>query len=147
MRPESTPYERLTPPLSDAVSSLPTVRTPYVGVLIAESLIVGSTLDAKIVVTRIRRVRPDTISADQPAIWTLLDIEIDPTDAEDLAGSLSEVLDRPGWYADYRTDTDVYVIFPGQVFHYPRGDHAGRAEAVGFGRQLGVPEPQLDWPV
>ncbi|SDS46316.1 hypothetical protein [Microlunatus soli] len=121
--------------------------TRYVGVLIAESLQVGPVLDARMTVTRIRRVRPDGTSAEQPPIWTLLDIEVDPADAEDLAGSLSEVLDRPGWYADYRTDTDVYVIFPGRVFHYPRGDHAGRAEAVEFGRRLAVPESQLDWPV
>jgi hypothetical protein len=28
---------------------------------------------------------------------------------------------------------------------YPRGDEDGRAEARAYGRELGIPEPQLDW--
>jgi hypothetical protein len=39
------------------------------------------------------------------------------------------------------------VVYAGQVFRYPRGDAAGRAEAVAYGRARGVPEDQLDWPV
>ena len=38
-------------------------------------------------------------------------------------------------------------MFPGQIFRYPRGDAAGRAEAQAYGRQLANPEPQLDWTV
>lgn len=29
---------------------------------------------------------------------------------------------------------------------YRRGDQAGRAEAVEYGKTVGVPEHQLDWP-
>jgi hypothetical protein len=36
-------------------------------------------------------------------------------------------------------------VFPGRVFRYPRGDAAAREEAKAFGRELGIPEPQLDW--
>jgi hypothetical protein len=35
----------------------------------------------------------------------------------------------------------------GRVFRYPRGDSAGRAQAAAYGRSVGVPENQLDWPV
>jgi hypothetical protein len=31
------------------------------------------------------------------------------------------------------------------VFRYRRGDEAGRAEAVAYGRSVGTPEHQLDW--
>jgi hypothetical protein len=37
------------------------------------------------------------------------------------------------------------VVFPGRIFCYPRGDKAGRADAQAYGRQLAIPEPQLDW--
>jgi hypothetical protein len=36
-------------------------------------------------------------------------------------------------------------MFPGRTFHYPRGDEADRAEAQAHGRQLAIPQPQLDW--
>jgi hypothetical protein len=39
------------------------------------------------------------------------------------------------------------VVFPGRVFRYRRGDEAARAQAQEHGRQLGIPEHQLDWPV
>ncbi|MFD9390499.1 hypothetical protein ACFWBB_07080 [Streptomyces sp. NPDC060000] len=33
----------------------------------------------------------------------------------------------------------------GKVFRRRRGDEAGRAEAVAYGRSLGTPVHQLDW--
>jgi len=38
-------------------------------------------------------------------------------------------------------------LFPGRIFRYPRGDEPGRAEAQAYGRQLAIPDPQLDWTV
>lgn len=38
------------------------------------------------------------------------------------------------------------MVYAGCTFHYARGDAAGRAEAVAYGREHGVPEAQLDWP-
>jgi len=34
-----------------------------------------------------------------------------------------------------------------QIFRYPRGDAAGRAQAEANGHTQGVPDDQLDWPV
>ena len=64
---------------------------------------------------------------------------------------LAEVLTRSlipegGWYRDLRTVGDTFVVFAGQVFRYPRGDVRGRSEAEAYGRSVGVPEAQLDWP-
>jgi hypothetical protein len=55
------------------------------------------------------------------------------------------VLDGPGWYADFHDEHESFVIFPGRVFRYWRGDAAARAEAQEYGRGLKIPEPQLDW--
>jgi hypothetical protein len=48
---------------------------------------------------------------------------------------------------NFESPTESFVIFPDRIFRYPRGDAAGRAEAQAYGRQLAIPEPQLDWTV
>lgn len=119
------------------------------GTLIAESLRVGANLvDLKLTVRKISRLRPGDTTADQPKIWTLLDVEADEADAGNLAQAFSGALDdQPSWYVDFRSPAETFVVFPGRIFRYPRGDHAGRAEAQAHGRQLAIPESQLDWPV
>jgi hypothetical protein len=116
------------------------------GVLIAESLKVGVELSGTpLVVDRIVRVDAADATADQPRTWTLLYFRAEQTQAEALAGKLADLLDTPGWYVDFRTEEEVYVTFPDKIFRYTRGDAAGRAEAVAYGRTVGVPDSQLDW--
>jgi hypothetical protein len=80
-------------------------------------------------------------------VWTVVGFEADDGVADRLAQSLSESLIADcGWYADFKTGHDHVVVFPGRIFWYRRGDHAGRAEAIAYGRTAGVPESQLDWP-
>ena len=118
------------------------------GVLIAESLRAGAVLgDLGVTVTAILRVRPGGTTDDQPDLWTLIDFSAGDGEVDRLASAFAEVLDEPGWYVDFRTDAETFVIFAGRVFRYPRGDAAGRAAAQRHGRALGVPEAQLDWPV
>lgn len=118
------------------------------GTLIAESLRVGTNLEnLNLTVRKISRLRPGNTTADQPKTWTLLDFEADEAAAGELAQALADALDRPGWYADFRSPVETFVVFPGRIFRYPRGDDAGRAEAHAHGRQLAIPEAQLDWPV
>jgi hypothetical protein len=38
-------------------------------------------------------------------------------------------------------------VFADRTFRYRRGDRVGRGEAIEYGRSVGVPEVQLDWPV
>ena len=64
-----------------------------------------------------------------------------------LAQAFADVLDQPGWYVNFESPAESFVVFPGRIFRYPRGDAAGRAEAQAYGRQLAIPEPQLDWTV
>jgi hypothetical protein len=46
-----------------------------------------------------------------------------------------------------RTPEETFVVYSGRILRYPRRDSSGRAEAAAYGRSLGVPENQLDWPV
>ncbi|MER7201442.1 MULTISPECIES: hypothetical protein [unclassified Streptomyces] len=41
---------------------------------------------------------------------------------------------------------EAFVIFSGKVFRHPRHQAEGRREAQVYGRSIGNPEPQLDWP-
>jgi len=116
----------------------------YDGVLILESLKVGTQLDGiPLTVRKLSRLAVTGTTADQPPVWSLLEFEVEH--AEELAELLSKALDGPGWYADFHDDREIFVVFPGRVFRYRRGVEAARAEAQEFGRRLEIPEAQLDW--
>ncbi len=120
----------------------------FSGALILESMRVGTRLDdLNLVVRSIYRFRPDGTMADQPVTWSVLEFEVSDGDAPQIAEAFRGVLSQPGWYVDFRSPAETFVVFPGQVFRYPRGDTGGRASAQAHGRSVGVPERQLDWPV
>jgi hypothetical protein len=109
---------------------------------------VGTNLeDLKLTVCKISKYRPAGTTPEQPDIWTVLDFEADEATARDLAEAFADVLDQPAWYVNFQSPSEAFVVFPGRIFRYPRGDEAGRAGAQAYGRQLAIPEPQLDWPV
>ena len=118
------------------------------GTLIAESLRVGTTLtDLNLTVRKISRYRAGGTTPDQPSIWTTLEFEAEQSDAKELAEVFAQVLDLPGWYVNFQSPAESFVVFPGKIFRYPRGDAAGRAAAQAHGRQLAIPDPQLDWTI
>jgi hypothetical protein len=118
------------------------------GTLIAESLRVGATLaELNLVVRKISRYRAGGTAPDQPDIWTTLDFEANDSDAAILAEAVAGVLDRPGWHANFQSPAESFVVFPAKIFRYPRGDAPGPAAAQAHGRQLAIPEQQLDWTV
>jgi hypothetical protein len=117
------------------------------GTLIAESLRTGAELSGvRLIIQKISRLAAGDVTVGQPELWTLVDFEADEADAEALAQLLADALDEPGWYTDFRTPKETWVVYSGRIFRYPRGDTSGRAEAAAHGRSLGVPEDQLDWP-
>jgi hypothetical protein len=75
----------------------------------------------------------------------LIEFEAPASSSDELASELADSLLSPGWYANWNSDTEATVVFPGKIFRYLRGDPAGREEAEAHGRSVGVPEPQLDW--
>jgi len=119
------------------------------GALIAESLRVGAKLDdLALTVTTISRAELGDVSAGQPRTWTFIEFEAPDADADRLVRALEGALARiGGWYCDFRNDAETFVVFADRAFRYPRGDRDGRAAAVEYGRSVGVPESQLDWPV
>jgi hypothetical protein len=56
------------------------------------------------------------------------------------------VLEDGGWYVDFHSPEETFVVFAGRVCRYRRGDERGRAEAEAYARARGVPQAQLDWP-
>jgi hypothetical protein len=119
------------------------------GTLLAESLQIGAEVSvAGLRLTRIyRRDVSASVSTTQPPVWTFLDFEAGDEAAGPLAESLARsLLAEGGWYADFGVGDDHVVVFSGKVFRYQRGDQDGRAEAMAYGRAVGVPEHQLDWP-
>ena len=119
------------------------------GALIAESLRVGAKLDdLALTVTTISRAELGDVSAGQPRTWTFIEFEAPDADADRLVRALEGALARiGGWYCDFRNDAETFVVFADRSFRYPRGDRDGRAAAAEYGRSVGVPEAQLDWPV
>ena len=98
-------------------------------------------------VTKVARADVGDVDAGQPRTWTFIEFTAGDDQRERLADALSRALDdHGGWYCDFRTDDETYVVFAGRVFRYARGDGAGREEAVDYARTIGVPEGQLDWP-
>ncbi len=104
---------------------------PLTGVLIAQSLQVGSVLEGvRLTVVKISHgLAPEPVQAGQPVEWTLIDFEAGDDEAEQLANALERVLEpKGGWYCDFRNDEETFVVFAGRTFRYPRGDPRGRAE-------------------
>lgn len=118
------------------------------GCLIGESLRIGAPLDGiALTLTKIWRADVGDEAVGQPLTWTFIEFEAPDDAAETLANALSSALDPSlGWYCDFRTLAETYVVFGGRVFRYPRGDRTRRAEVEQYARSLGVPETQLDWP-
>lgn len=116
---------------------------------IAESLRLGVALDGVALhvheVTRIGPLRD--LPPAQPTVWTFVEFTVADADAPALAEALAATLDaEPGWYCDFRTTTEAFVVFTERVFRYPRRDVQGRQAAADHARSVGVPDRQIDWP-
>jgi hypothetical protein len=116
------------------------------GAILAESLKPGTGFDGHgMRIIRCARFEVTSAADYQPPIWTLIEFEAPAGSSDALAAELADSLLSPGWYANWNSDTEATVVFPGTIFRYPRGDQAGREEAQAHGRSVSVPEPQLDW--
>jgi hypothetical protein len=125
-------------------SGMPDAEAVYSGTLIGESLRVGTELEGiPLTVTKVRRVCVE----DEPQLWTLIYFEVAAARAANLAEVLSRVLEHAGgWYCDFRSDDEVFVVFCDRIFRYRRGDRTARSAVEDYARSVGVPEAQLDWP-
>ncbi|MFW5853333.1 MAG: hypothetical protein ACOCU8_01705 [Patescibacteria group bacterium] len=121
----------------------------YKGVIIEESLMDKSILDeVKIISTKVELV---TAEHKTPWIkqWTLHDVEIPAQKSAIIAEKLSQALDdKHDWYADYKTDTDHFIIYRNKVFHITdRSDKKQYDQAKQYGISIGIPDYQVDFSV
>ncbi|WP_153411230.1 hypothetical protein [Nocardia macrotermitis] len=118
-----------------------------IGVLIAESLRVGSTLPSLgITLGTITRLVPAQPAAGQPPAWTLIEFGVDVTHAHTFADELAGALDIGPWYVEFHTHTETFIVFRNRIFRFARDDEHGHTIAADHGRNLGIPDHQLDWP-
>ncbi len=116
------------------------------GAVIAESLLVGFVLEqVPLTVIRLSRTAITDPAPSQPSVWTLLEFEAESNYAETLSSHLSSGLASPGWYASFDSDGEVWVIFPGRVFHYDRADASAHDEVSRYAHEAGLPDDQCDW--
>jgi hypothetical protein len=118
------------------------------GMLIAESISKDNPFKGvDLQVRKISRSDAGDVSAGQPLTWTFIEFEVDDQVVADLSEALRRSLDPSGgWYCDFRTEEETFVVFAGRLFRYPRGEAEGRANAEAYGQSVGVPKFQLDWP-
>jgi hypothetical protein len=121
--------------------------TPLIrGTILAESIKPGSRFEGHgMRIISWARYEVSGTAEYQPPIWTAIEFEAPAESSGALAADLSDALLLPSWYANWTSDTEATIVFPGRIFSYSRGGKAGRAEAQEFGRRCGVPEHQLDW--
>lgn len=118
------------------------------GILIAESLLKSSPLEGvTLQVRKVSRADAGDVSVGQPLTWTFIEFTVE----DQVLGALIEALSRSldpagGWYCDFRTAEETFVVFAHQTFRYIRGDVQGRSKAEAYSTSVGVPVAQLDWP-
>ncbi len=115
-----------------------------VGLILKESLEDLDVLDL-MHITKTETWQVPNAAAYQPPVWTALSFEAEASRADDLAEKMAAALKPRAWYINASTDTHVFVIFPGRVFKYLKGDREQREAVKRFGRSLAIPESQLDW--
>jgi len=119
-----------------------------VGAIVCESLRPGTRLESPgLTMLTMSRYDLSEPGRDQPSRWTLIEFDGPEEIAERLARELSEILlVEGGWYANFSTSTEAFVVYASKIFRYDRETTSGREAALEYGRSVGVPEPQLDWP-
>lgn len=120
----------------------------YRGTIIEESL--KNKDFPKGVVIFSTKVEPVTEGHKTPWLkqWTLHAVGIPEDGAESVAEKLSKSLDdsHPGaWYADFKSDTTHYIIFPDKIFRIDRTSKEEYAEATAYGISIGIPVHQVDF--
>jgi len=116
----------------------------YRGLLLKEGLSDETVLD-DLIISKTEYWDVKNTSADQPKQWTAISFEVDGDQVDVIAENLSNALRPTGWYLNMNSDDEVIVVFPRKVFKYRKGDSGKRAEAIEFGKSVGIPDSQLDW--
>ena len=113
------------------------------GLLLRESLKDEGVLDSvKVTKTEVWDVQ--NAEGGQPERWTAISFEGESDQADVVAEAMGQAI-KPEWYANFSTETHVYVMFEDRVFKYVKGDAAVRAKVEAYAISVGIPETQVDW--
>jgi hypothetical protein len=117
------------------------------GYILVEGMRLGARLEGlPLTLKRIERRPVSNPPPGQPPVWSTVEFEFPEDETERVVDALAAVLDEHGgWYTNFTVDGKTFVIYAHRIFRYPAGDEAGRAEAEAYGREVGVPDRQLDW--
>jgi hypothetical protein len=116
----------------------------FKGLLLRESLKDEGILDL-LRVTKTEVWDVANAEGDQPERWTAISFEGERDRADVVAEAMGQAI-KPEWYANFSTETHVYVVFENRVFTYSKGDAEARAEVEAHAISAGIPESQVDWP-
>lgn len=119
----------------------------FKGIIIEESLTDKSVLSSVSIIST--KVEPVAQSHQTPWIkqWTLHTVEVPKDNAPEVADRISKALDQDhDWYADFKTDTEHYVIYRDKVFYISdRTDKSQYDEATAYGVSIGMSDYQVDF--
>ncbi|MBN2440429.1 MAG: hypothetical protein JXJ04_03770 [Spirochaetales bacterium] len=115
----------------------------FKGLLLKESLTSEKVLDL-ITITKTEIWENEGGSPPQPEKWTALSFEGPRHKADIFADELAKVM-KPEWYANFSTESDVYVIFENRVFNYPKGNEMMLEMVREYAISKGIPQNQIDW--
>ncbi len=120
----------------------------YKGDIIEESLENKTVLSkVKILSTRVEEVTEEHRT---PWLkqWKLHTVEVGVDKAHEIAREISKSLDtkhKGSWYADFKNETNHYIIFPNKIFFIDRESKKQYQEASDYGISLGIPEYQVNF--
>lgn len=108
----------------------------YKGTIVQESLFDDRCLnDFEIIGFRV------TKEDDPQNRWHLFTVFASEENLEKVAANLKP----EKWYAHFWNGDDVIAIFPNKTFSFKHSDKSTWSEAIEHGRNLGIPEEQLDF--
>ena len=113
------------------------------GLLLRESLKDEGILDL-LRVTKTEAWDVANAEGGQPERWTAISFEGESEQADAVAETMGQAM-KPEWYANFSTETHVYVVFENRVFTYSKGDAEARAEVEAYAISVGILESQVDW--
>jgi len=117
------------------------------GIIIEESLANPEVLKKVNIIST--KVEPVTDKHKTPWLkqWTLHTVEIAADQAEEIAREISQAIETShnAWYADFKTDSHHFIVYPNKVFFIDRSQKAQYDEATQYGISLGMPDYQVDF--
>lgn len=111
------------------------------GVIISESLEEPSLID-DFEVFRVKISKKDLdLGGGKQGRWHLYYVYATDSQINGLPGQI-----KPGWYCHFWRENNLRVVFPGKKFAMLANDRSTWKDAIEYGRLIGIPDEELDFP-